>query len=114
MIDRELFTQALEALELLVNLPTEEALDYADNAIDALRERLAQPEQEPVAWVREHEFPLAPGDAFSWIKTLLHKTPLYTTPPQRKPDHFVGASKMYHIDSLEQAIEAVQNIKEQS
>jgi hypothetical protein len=38
---------------------------------------------EPVAWVREHEFELAPGDAFSWVETVIHKTPLYTTPPQR-------------------------------
>lgn len=37
--------------------------------------------QEPVAWVREHELPLAPGDAFSWVETFVHKTPLYTTPP---------------------------------
>lgn len=44
---------------------------------------------DPVAWVREHELPLAPGDAFSWVKTFVHKTPLYTTPqpavPERKP-----------------------------
>ena len=38
---------ALEALELLSQQPTDSALDYADNAINALRERLAQPEQEP-------------------------------------------------------------------
>jgi len=42
---------ALEALELLSQQPTDSALDYADNAINALRERLAQPEQEPTeAW----------------------------------------------------------------
>jgi hypothetical protein len=39
--------------------------------------------QEPVAWVREHELPLAPGDAFSWVETFVHKTPLYTTPPSQ-------------------------------
>lgn len=41
--------------------------------------------QEPVAWVREHELPLAPKDAFSWVETFVHKTPLYTHPqPQRE------------------------------
>jgi hypothetical protein len=53
-------------------------------ALQAAREAIkAQPApvQEPVAWVREHELPLAPGDAFSWVETFVHKTPLYTTPP---------------------------------
>ena len=45
MTDREAMRQALEALELLSQQPIEMALDYADNAIDALRERLAQPER---------------------------------------------------------------------
>ena len=53
MTDRELMQQALEALEW--NLPVIE--DYGDKeqlnrqhkSIAALRERLAQPEQEPVA-----------------------------------------------------------------
>jgi hypothetical protein len=51
-------------------------------AMEALRTAIEQAEkQEPVAWVRENELPLAPGDAFSWVETLVHKTPLYTTPP---------------------------------
>ena len=45
MTDREIMQQALEALVLLTQAPTETALDYADNAIDALRERLAQPDR---------------------------------------------------------------------
>ena len=44
---QEVLKQALEALELLSQQPTDSALDYADNAITALRERLAQPAQEP-------------------------------------------------------------------
>lgn len=43
--DRELMKQALEALEMLSQQPIEMALDYADNAIDALRKRLAQPDR---------------------------------------------------------------------
>jgi hypothetical protein len=47
---------------------------------------LTQPaQQKPVAWVREHELPLVPGDAFSWVETFVHKTPLYTTPPSAQP-----------------------------
>ena len=56
------------------------------HAFAALRQALEQPaqQQEPVAWVREHELPLAPGDAFSWVETFVHKTPLYTSPPASK------------------------------
>ena len=54
MTARALMQQALEALELLTQSTTEAALDYADNAIDALRERLAQPVQEPVAHTTGH------------------------------------------------------------
>ena len=53
MTDRELFTQALEALEEINKLSVgENAICLPaeiDGAMDALRERLAQPEQEPVA-----------------------------------------------------------------
>ena len=48
---------------------------------DELRERLAQPEQEPVAWLWEltGEETTDPDRADGmWL-------PLYTTPPQRKP-----------------------------
>ncbi len=43
MTDRELMQQALDALEAVMYGPEEEGVDYASNAIDALRERLAQP-----------------------------------------------------------------------
>ena len=43
---------ALEALELLSQQPTDLALDYADNAITAIKEALAQTQtQKPVAWL---------------------------------------------------------------
>ena len=48
MTDRELMQHALEALELYADY--EGATSSADKAIVALRERLAQPEQKPVAW----------------------------------------------------------------
>jgi hypothetical protein len=50
--------------------------EAGDRVVNGVAEK-----QEPVAWVREHKLPLAPGDAFSWVETLVHKTPLYTTPP---------------------------------
>jgi hypothetical protein len=50
MTDKEAMKLALEALELLTGAwQTFDALDYGDKAITALKARLAQPEQEPVA-----------------------------------------------------------------
>lgn len=54
MTDRELMQQALDALEEINKLSIGEnaiALPAEiDTAMDALRERLSQPEHEPVAW----------------------------------------------------------------
>jgi len=96
MTDRELMQQALDALNSCCTQQTtliggsemwfDNLLVY--DAITALRKRLAQPEQEPVAWYDSksgwtefHSFkpvrkPSAPDS--EWL-------PLYTTPPQRKP-----------------------------
>ena len=46
-----------------------------DQAITALEEALAQPEQEPVAWYDKHG--MVTHDPFEGV------TPLYLTPPQR-------------------------------
>ena len=64
-----------------------EASNACAPALAAIREAQAEmaAQQEPVAWVREHELPLAPGDAFSWVETFVHKTPLYTSPPASRP-----------------------------
>lgn len=65
------------------------------DAIEALREALAQPEPEPVAWMFEHytqffydyswheevQFVRPPDDPESFRRI----TPLYTEPPQRNP-----------------------------
>ena len=51
MTDRELMQQALEALYLRRNQGFSETYSrMADATITALRERLAQPEQEPAVW----------------------------------------------------------------
>ena len=80
MTDRELMQQALEALELHAKQYPHMQKGYTVDAIAALRDRLAQPEQEPVAWMYDcgnggrmyaEELDNVPG----WI-------PLYTTPRQ--------------------------------
>ena len=62
------------------------------NAMYALQEALAQPEQEPVAWVECAVIPwLQSKDTNSYAMTKLHRvpseyydTPLYTAPPKRE------------------------------
>ncbi len=61
MTKDEVLKLALEALEeawyhVGTFQPTEEAIDLYDKAKTALREALAQPEQEPVAWATEEDF----------------------------------------------------------
>ena len=104
MTDRELMQQALDALFNLRWAASErdkknrirqfdEFMDGSDEAIEALRARLAQPEPEPVAWTYQHEDtgltmcvltqPAEPGFEKNnprWQKS----TPLYTAPPQRE------------------------------
>ncbi len=83
MTDRELFRQALEALE-----SNKANWQEKTAAITALRERLAQPEQEPVAWGY-----LYFGDIIDCITPEEHAraegkytVPLYTAPqPAQQP-----------------------------
>ena len=98
-MSKEAMKLALEALEVLGWQPTEEAMDYRDNAITALREALAEQaldkmaenarelgldyepaQQEPVAYLCEN----AVGHKyFRWKKPSSTYKPiaLYTTPP---------------------------------
>ena len=101
MTDKEAMAMALEALELLTGAwQTFDALDYGDNAIAALKERLAQPEQEPVAWF---------SPSGNLYKTRFHATangeqvvtPLYTFPPQRTEQS--GWRKVQIDDAEEEA-----------
>jgi hypothetical protein len=100
MTDKEAMKLALDALE------TEVSIDWTNNdefnasaekmheAIAALKERLAQPEQEPVVWADYeskgiHHKPVAWMDADGNVSDNNdHKCfpiPLYTHLPQRKP-----------------------------
>ena len=87
-MERKALKMALEALELLSQQPTDSALDYADNAINALRERLAQPEQEPKSVtykeVADAMNAMTKGTSGQQIAAEeLGKLKLYTTPTQR-------------------------------
>ena len=93
--------------------------------INAIKEALAQPEQKPVAWAmyqkgRLLSFWMDKGDAYNFEFTSEHSwSPLYTTPPQRKPltDEEIGAiledinafgTRLY---TFARAIEAAHGIK---
>lgn len=91
MTDRELMQQALDAIRIFREW--EMGQDYDSNrdtvlvrafaAEEALETALAQPEQEPVAW-------MSPGRErleFSRKDTVYgsHTIPLYASPPQRNP-----------------------------
>ena len=98
MTDRELMQQALKALQaygahvpncdhllLLTSMPPQRMSCSCGliAAITALRDRLAQPKQEPVAWMDEfgNVFPLGAQRGPKYLNEPMK--PLYTTPPQR-------------------------------
>ena len=89
---KEALKLALEALEMFCE---HGAILRPIETRDAIKEALAQPEQEPVAWRYRgnlHEF-----DPSDWAEGSV--TPLYTTPPQRKP---LSDEEIYSLaDSLE-------------
>ncbi len=108
--DRELMQQALDALEVLVEIVVDDlGYDgYQDKTIENLRARLAQPEPpcktgsqciggkctqcvvddpEPVAWIRK----AADDEELIWwsekdddLDEFYRYEPLYTAPPQRE------------------------------
>ena len=93
MTKDEVMKMALEALEAD---PLEMVADVdghmvflKDKAITAIKEALAQPKQEPLAWISTgpasmiHWTADKPAYGDDWV-------PLYTTPPQRE---FVGLTK---------------------
>lgn len=88
MTDREIMQQALEALiKAHPYSNSNKDLDGHSEAIAALRERLAQPEQEPVAWVcygasEKHDIDYFQDE----VDAIPVGTQLYASPPaQRKP-----------------------------
>jgi hypothetical protein len=87
MTKDEALKLALEALEMC-EVPWTGTLDHnLTEAITAIKEALAQPEQEPVAWITEWEGQYSSGKILDYIAHTrggkVEYTPLYTTPPQR-------------------------------
>ena len=115
------------ALETLEADPLEMVADanghmvfLKDKAITAIKEALAQPEQEPVAWISTgtarmiHWTADKPAYGDDWV-------PLYTAPPQRKPltdediERIVREARVGEHGigyTIARAIEAAHNIKE--
>ena len=85
MNEREALKLALEALEgmYIPNFTMDDS--PINNAITAIKEALAQPEQEPVAWMRHDGARVttaADRKNYPDYETR-YSVPLYTTPPQR-------------------------------
>jgi len=93
--EREALKLALDALEAHADIGIK-----ANKVITAIREALAQPEQEPVAW--RYRMPVEDGHWVWNYATYIDDPkdqrcePLYTTPPQRKP--WVGLTEQEHTD----------------
>ena len=81
----EALTLALEALECAST--GNRRPEIIGPSITAIKEALAQPEQEPVAWITEWEGQYSSGKILDYIAHTrggkVEYTPLYTTPPQR-------------------------------
>jgi hypothetical protein len=108
MTKDEALKLALEALECLKRDfdAADVEWEIADQAITAIKEALAQPEQEPVAWMFQHEetgrMSYVSNDGLNNPTTFVEMNPryalicfLYTTPPQRT---WVGLSDVNAIE----------------
>lgn len=94
MTDRALLQQALDALEEISG-------GYSQNLIAALRDRLAQPEQEPVATVR-----CINGITIGYLEVMQPVgTKLYTTPPQRQ---WQGLARL----EFQKAVEGLEDLED--
>jgi len=83
---QEALKLALEAMELCNGAETVDGVViYTDKEIAAIKEALAQPEQEPVAWMRQDgQKVTTASDRHNYPDyETRYSIPLYTTPPQR-------------------------------
>ena len=83
MTDRDLMQVALHALEEITgwqSLAPGYVLEEADEAKNSLRERLARPEQEPVAWISKDRSEVSIMVSEYMIAQGFE--PLYTAPPE--------------------------------
>jgi len=81
---RQAAQQALEALEGLADY---RYTDRVKNTMASLRQALAEPEQEPVAWMTHSNdlLPLFHATRVGALNWATQPTPLYTAPTPRKP-----------------------------
>ena len=89
MTKDEALKMALEALEeawyhVGTFQPTEKAIDLYDEARTALKEALAQPEQEPVAWMDDYNAcKCSDNETRCFSDRVFRMMQKYTAPPQR-------------------------------
>ena len=109
MTDRELMQMALDALEDVDGIDTETECVTIDvgEVIEALRARLAQPEQEPVAWMEIEKY-IDEDNLWDSRKILRDYDnglgePLYTAPPKRE---WQGLTEAERIDIIDEEITA--------
>jgi hypothetical protein len=106
MNDRELMQQALDALEFFKELSLSmDEIERAEEAITALSERLAQPEQASVGEVNRYGLDShgRKWHGIHWYDPNVdvpHGTKLYTTPPaaQQEPDYWLGYGLQAHTE----------------
>jgi hypothetical protein len=134
MTDKEAMNVALEALEPF-STPNwaGTGVDKANEAITALKERLAQPEQEPVAWInllkeaRDNCKASIVEDGISALRKEYRidlenrlTAAINTHPPQRKPmtdeqvEKIIKANMSFQMNlaGIRQDFEAAHGIKE--
>lgn len=104
MTDRDLMEQAMGALR---SVQDHRPNDETNNAIAALRERLAQPEQEPVAYVTGFSKGYAVVEPVDRSLLMCVGMALYRSPPQCKPLKDV---EIINIGEEARAIERAHNI----
>lgn len=103
MTDKELMQQALEALEKHAMQRTYAGGVYIANVAIALRERLAQPEQEPVAYTLNCVCGAVWDIKADGSEEMAH-TP-DTTPPQRQ---WQGLARL----ELQKAVEGLEDLED--
>ena len=119
---RQALELALEALTYIYTETTADEDELIDQAITAIKEALAQPEQEPYCWTWDEWVGGGRWRAeYGWEKPERQVTnlqPLYTTPPQRKPltdeqiEQLEQDTCAMEFPETARAIEAAHGIKE--
>ena len=131
--ERKVMELALEALEYIRNIETDVASQTKyGQAAEAIKEALAQPEQEPVAWEQFYPDIGKPQIEFAPVKIVAYNCTCGRTikfesehgvvAPQRKPLTDEEMKKIwyamqnimgwYSFQEIARAIEAAHNIKE--